>query len=308
MVDGDALSPVVLFTYNRVEETERTLKALQDNFLAEDSVLYIFSDGPKNNYDVGEINKVRAILNRLDGFRSVKIFSSDENKGLANSVINGVDEVLKHHDRVIVVEDDLVTSPNFLDFMNQALNFYAEDMKVASVSGFTLPLSNISIQSDYYFGYRASSWGWGTWKKVWQSVDWGLSDVDGFFNDRESRKMFRRGGSYLVKMLSDQLRGNIDSWAIRFCYHQFQNNMVTVYPSVSKARNIGFKKNATHTSGSSRFSTNLESGKKREFLFENAAKFEAVDPDVAKAFRSFFTVRARIKDRLRKYSAYIRGC
>lgn len=297
--DKRDISPIVLFVYNRPRETERTLAALKDNYLAKYSEIYVFCDGPKNELSADDVEKTRKVVREIDGFKRVRVFESRENKGLAKSIISGVSQVIEKHQTVIVLEDDLITSPNFLDFMNEALSFYENDEKIFSISGFTLPLKNMPMGSDFYLGYRASSWAWGTWQRVWQDVDWDLDNIEEFLNDRKAKKDFNRGGSDMTKMLKDQLNGKIDSWAIRFCYHQFKKNMLTVFPTISKAKSIGFSEKATHTYNESRFRTDLDTQCKIEFVFEKSV---AVDPQLASSFRDFFSIRVRAKDRLLKYS------
>ncbi len=290
---------MIVFCFKRFSELKKTIATLAANYLANDTVLYIFSDGPRGVSDVKGVDDVRAYLKTITGFKQVVVKEHPVNLGLAKSVIGGVSAVLEKHGKTIVVEDDLVTSPNFLDFMNQALNFYMEHEDVLSISGFTLPLKNMPENDDFYVGYRASSWAWGTWWSKWKNIDWDVSDFKEFYRDRESRLTFKRGGSDMVKMLKDQMDGKIDSWAIRFCYHQYKENMVTVFPTVSKASSIGFGSDATHTFNESRFRTTLDGGEKRDFLFKNNV---GVEPQLAKDFRRFFSIRLRIADRLRRYS------
>lgn len=296
-------SPIILFTYNRPFETEKTISALRNNYLASESILYIFSDGPKNQSAIDGVEKTRSIIRQTYGFKDVIVKESPHNKGLANSIVDGVTSVIEKHGRAIILEDDLVTTPNFLDFMNQSLDFFESNNKVFSISGFTLPLKNMPNHVDFYTGYRASSWAWGTWQRVWADIDWNISNFEEFYKNRKSRRDFNRGGSDMTKMLKDQIDGRIDSWAIRFCFHQFQRKMVTVFPTVSKAESIGFGSDATHTFNESRFKTLLDNKNKRSFQFDNNVD---VAPQLAKDFRKFFSIRIRIADRLRRYAKNLR--
>lgn len=289
--------PIALFVYNRVEELKKTLKALQANYLFAESDLYIYSDAPKNEKDIIKVNEVRKFIKTINGCKKLVVYESKENKGLAKSIIYGVTKVLENHKQVIVMEDDLITSNNFLDFMNQALKFYENDLSILSISGYTLNLKSLPNDRDYYFGYRASSWGWGCWKDRWDKIDWNVSDYDSFIKEKSKKKDFKRGGSDMLRMLKNYKMGIIDSWAIRFCYHQFKNDLKTVFPSISKVQSIGFSEEATHTNGTKRFITELDSGKKRKFKFQ---KFKNVDNQLAKEFRNKFSVKARIIDKFRK--------
>ncbi|WP_200980051.1 glycosyltransferase [Echinicola sp. 20G] len=290
-------APICLFTYNRLEETQKTVEALRANYLAGDSELYIFSDGWKSESGKEKVLGVRSYLKSIEGFKKVIIFESPQNQGLAKSIIGGVTKVLESHKRVIVLEDDLVTAPNFLNFMNQGLEFYEDDENVISVSGYTLDLPSLPGRGDYYFGLRASSWGWGTWRNRWEQIDWEVSDYEDFVKSTSLKKRFNRGGSDMCKMLSAQMNGRIDSWAIRFCYHQFKNGMVTVFPSSSKLYSVGFSSNATHTVETKRFETNLDQSNKKSYLFE---KYQGVDDMLVKEFRMKFSIKARVLDKIGK--------
>lgn len=290
------LAPICLFTYNRLFETKQTVKALQQNYLAPESELFIFSDGPKNENAKSKIDEVRAFLKTIDGFKKVTIFEAKKNKGLANSIIDGVTQIIQQYGKVIVLEDDLVTSPNFLDFMNQALDFYKSNAKIFSISGFTLGLPSLKqMNSDYYLGYRASSWGWATWLDRWTNVDWMVKDYDSFLKNNTAKLKLNRGGSDMSSMLKNQMSGKIDSWAIRWCYDQSKKDMLTVFPTSSKVESIGFGANATHTKNTSRFDTILDTSLKTNFSFDNAIK---INPKLAKEFKAVFSFKNRAKDKL----------
>tara|TARA_B110000902_G_scaffold263007_1_gene341152 strand:- start:698 stop:1594 length:897 start_codon:yes stop_codon:yes gene_type:complete len=294
----DKYAPIILFTYNRFEETKQTVAALQANFLAKESELFIFSDAAKDKAGIEKIEKVRIYLNTITGFKSVTIFESKRNKGLANSIIDGVSQILEQYETAIVLEDDLVSSPNFLDFMNQGLSFYKMDSNIFSISGYTLDLHSLKKSTkDYYYGYRASSWGWGLWANRWQQIGWCDDNYQGLLNDKQLQKKFNRGGSDMSNMLKKQLNGQIDSWAIRFCYHQFIHQLKTVFPTSSKINSIGFGDNATHTSGTKRFITKLDSSLERTFFFE---QYDEMDQQLVKEFANKFSIKTRLIDKLKQ--------
>jgi len=289
--------PICLFTYNRLEETKKTVKALEDNFLAKESDLFIFSDGPKNDSDLDKVLQVRSFLKNIEGFKTIVLIKSETNKGLANSIISGVSKVIKIHKKVIVLEDDLITSPNFLNFMNQSVLYYVNDPKVFSISGYTMNLKGLDdLEEDFYFGCRASSWGWATWDDRWESVDWKVSSYKTFISNKESVLKFNIGGSDMTSMLKSQMRGEIDSWAIRFCFQQYIDNLACVFPKVSKVQSIGFSKDATHTAGAKKFLTKLDDSKKTSFKFKNFTKY---DEKLIKAFFDKFSIYQRIIDKIK---------
>lgn len=292
------LSPICLFTYNRLIETKHTVEALKNNFLASQSELFIFSDGPKNEFAIDKVNAVREFIKSINGFKKITVFESKINKGLANSIIDGVSKIILEYGKVIVLEDDLVTSPNFLDFMNQALNFYCDDNSVFSISGYTMNFKSLKkYNEDFYFGHRASSWGWATWQKKWQSVDWEVKRFKDVDDSKKMQKAFNQGGSDMTSMLKAQMNGKIDSWAIRFCFQQFLNKQACVFPKISKVQSIGFSKDATHTVGARKFITILDNSEQRDFIFKKFIKYEN---KLVNEFKSKFSIQQRIMDKLLK--------
>lgn len=294
------LAPICLFVYNRIEETKLTISALQANFLANESDLIVFSDGYKDKNDAHSVRIVRDFVSNISGFRSVKIIESFNNKGLAKSVIEGVSLVLENSETIIVLEDDLITTPNFLDFMNQALDFYNSYDRVISISGFTLPIDFKNEPTcDIYFSYRASSWGWATWKDRWFDIDWEVTDYTDFSLSRKLQVEFNRGGDDMCRMLKKQMNNDIDSWAIRFCYHQFKHDKLTVMPRVSKVRNIGLNDRATNTKFRSReYSAILDIGAESQFYFSNSIN---VNDKINKQFRFYYSKYYKIKHRVLNY-------
>lgn len=243
------LSPIILFVYNRRYHLEKTIESLRKNSLAKKSCLFIFSDGPKDVKDESNINKVRQFIRKVDGFKKIYIRESANHKGLASSIINGVTEIISRYEKVIVLEDDIQTSPNFLLFMNTALEKYQKNKKIFSIGGYTYP---ITIPGSYklpvFLYYRCCSWGWATWADRWRKADWEVKNYNEFKQDPQKRIEFNRGGEDLSDMLDFQMRGKIDSWAIRWCYAHYQNHAYCLYPVVSKVRNIGLDGSGTHRS------------------------------------------------------------
>ena len=285
------LAPVLLFTYKRLDVLKRTVTALQQNLRASESELFIFSDAAKSFNDEIEINKIRDFIKAIDGFKNIYIYEADKNKGLANSIIDGVTLVINKYGRVIVLEDDLLTSPNFLLFMNQCLEHYKNNNQVFSVSGYSFPLKD-DRNNDVYFTKRSSSWGWATWKERWNKVDWDVTDYKYFKNDWKKKRAFNRMGSDLSSMLEEQMDGKLSGWAIRWVYHQFKQDLFTVYPKVSKVRNIGFGKGATHTFDYfNRYETKLDESGKQQFNFIEPY----VDRNILKKFLTKYSIITRAK-------------
>jgi hypothetical protein len=281
------LAPVVVFVYARPEHTIQTIESLAKNVWANETEVYIYSDAARNKKDQQNVELVREYIDTLEKrnlFKSLHIIKSDANNGLARSVISGVTEIIEKHGKVIVVEDDLVSAPDFLQFMNDALDFYNDDNRIWSICGYTFKMK---IPSDYkhdiYLSYRGGSWGWATWKDRWEKVDWDVNDYPLFKNNRKLRALFNRGGRDMANMLDDQIHGRIDSWAVRWCYAQSKLDMLTVYPVISRIKNIGLDGTGTHSGITSKYDTDMSNG-------EDLCKFEQIDMDsrIVKCFRNQF--------------------
>ncbi len=289
------LAPVVVFCYKRLDTLKKTIEALKQNPESILTHLIIFSDGPKKEADHLPVAMVRDYIHHLDGFRMITTYFSETNKGLARSIIEGVTLVFEKYDRVIVLEDDLLTSNNFLNFMNQSLDHYEFNKRIFSISGYTSIIKN-GDPSKVYFTRRASSWGWATWRNSWSSIDWEVKDYADFCIDAKARKAFNSMGSDLAGMLDKQMAGKINSWAIRWCYHQFKKDLYTVFPQVSRVRNIGFTPEGTHTVDHfNRFDTLLDESSIRNFQFSDDI---TLDKNIFRQFYSKYSVITRIRYRL----------
>ncbi len=279
-----ALAPVVLFTYNRPQHTESTLKALMACELAAESNLIIYSDGAKRESDWEKVNETRKLIQNFTAFKSIEIIESDRNKGLAKSVIEGVSEVIKKYGKVIVLEDDLVVSPTFLAYMNHYLDEYEKEEKVISIHGYVYPIKANS--NAPFFIQGADCWAWATWKRGWALFDPDAQKLyEAISKDKELADRFDFGGSYpYLKMLKDQMEGKVDSWAIRWYASAFLNNKLTLYPSSTLVRNIGMDGSGTHVAKTDKFDF-FEVNDSDEFL-----KPEKVEQDESmyQAFRRFF--------------------
>lgn len=240
------LSPIVLFVYNRLWHTEQTIEALKKNELASESDLFVFSDGPRVEGDEN-VRKVREYIHNVDGFKSVRIVEREKNLGLANSVIAGVTEIVNKYGKIIVLEDDIVTSCHFLRFMNSALEKYKNDKRLFAISGYNVSMEPYpEYQLSVFLAFRVSSWGWGTWKDRWDEADWEIKDWEEVFERKELYRKFARGGEdqpYVFKALT---RGTLNSWAIRWYYSHFRKDRYTLFPVKSLVENTGFDGSGIH--------------------------------------------------------------
>jgi len=257
------LSPILLFVYNRPDHTEKTLEALFLNELASESELFVFSDGPKKdatNSEKEEVEKVRKIIRKKKWAKTVSIIENDVNIGLAISIINGVSVVLKKYNKVIVLEDDIITSPFFLNYMNDALILYESKSQVACISGYIFPLEfNLP---DTFFIKGADCWGWGTWQRSWNDFEKDGAKLLAEIYKRDLSYEFDFYGTHnYTKMLQDQVFGRNNSWAIRWYASAFLKNKLCLYPGFSLVQNIGFDGSGVHSGNSKKWDVNLYNSK-----------------------------------------------
>ena len=246
-----SIAPIILFVYNRPEHTRKTVEALQKNELASESILYVFADGAKpesTEEQLARIKEVRDYTGSITGFKEIHVEYSEKNKGLANSVIAGVTKIINEYGRVIVVEDDIVTHPFFLRYMNDALDFYEKNESVFSVGSL---MYNINIPQDYNHDMilisRVESWGWATWGDRWKKCNWDISTYPIIKNPTpEDIKMMCVGGEDLWEMLKKQAKREIDSWAVRWQYNMMLQKGLCVRPRKSFASNVGFDGSGIH--------------------------------------------------------------
>lgn len=245
-------APVALFIYNRFDHFEQTFKALSNCPEAAKTKLYIFSDGPKKAENIEQIKAVRQKAKELIAnapFEEVNLIESEQNKGLAKSIISGVTEVINKHSRIIVLEDDCVPSEYFLKFMNSCLDYYKSDNSVGSIAGFTPPMKFPSKYTDDIFAtYRSCSWGWATWKDRWYDVDWEMNNFQEFIRNKDNIKRMNMNGSDRFIRLYRQRGSNSTSWSVRFGAHLIMNKLITIYPRYSYISNIGCDNSGVHSS------------------------------------------------------------
>ena len=233
-------APIALFVYNRPWHTKQTVEALLANAEAATTPLYIFSDAPRGSAPSQAVAEVRAYIRTIDGFGSVTIIEREANFGLARSIIDGVTQLCEEYGRVIVMEDDLVTSPHFLAYMNAALERYEGEDKVMQIAGYMFPVT-LDLKDDALFLPFTSSWGWGTWQRAWRHFDAGASGYQQLASDASLRRAFDLDGSYgYYRMLESQLKGKTDSWAIRWYLSVFLLGGLILYPKKTLVRNLGF--------------------------------------------------------------------
>ena len=242
------LAPIALFVYNRPWHTQKVLESLSKNEEAKNSTLYVFADGAKlNNIDTELINEVSNVIKKFNHcFKKIVIKKQSQNMGLSKSIITGINEVFINYNKIIVLEDDIVVSSCFLNFMNSGLNLYQNESRVATIQGYQFPIS-FKIKNSTYFDIAVGCWGWATWKNRWI-----LFEEDGkkLKNRIENAKLwsdFDIKNTYPFKeLLENQIKGNNDSWAVRWYASLFLNNKLNLYSTMSLTKNIGNDGSGNH--------------------------------------------------------------
>lgn len=249
-------APIIIFAYNRPESLSRSIESLRKNPEAKFSDLFIFIDGPRDIQEQSKSNDVINIAKRATEFKSLNISVAKINRGLGDSIISGVSEVIKQHGTAIIIEDDLEVLPNFLSFINEGLMRYKDTKEIFSICGYS---NKVRIPEKYdfdaYFSTRSSSWGWATWKDRWESVDWALEPWNNYLQYKQ--KFNKWGGSDCFGMLQGWKDGKNKSWAIRFCFNQFLQNKLSLFPIKSLVINNGFDGEGTNCKKWSRFKFEL---------------------------------------------------
>lgn len=240
------LAPIALFVYNRPNHTERTLKFLQQNDLAKESRLFIFSDGPKTVADNDKVNAVREIIKKTMGFKSVEIVESTTNLGLANAVIAGVTRLANDYGKVVVFEDDLVSSPYTLRYFNEGLDRYAHNDKVMHIGAYMYPLESKLLPQSFFYR-AATSWGWATWKRAWDHFNPDIDDLIEQFDAKKRKAFSIEGTMNFWKQMREFKHGKNNSWAIRWYASIFLKGGLTLNPSQSLVNNIGHDGTGIHS-------------------------------------------------------------
>jgi hypothetical protein len=256
------LAPIVLFVYNRPWHTGQTLNALSNNILANESILYIFADGVKETAteaDKNNIAEVRRVIRRKQWCKEVYIIESENNKGLADSIINGITEIVNQYGKIIVLEDDIVTSKSFLKYMNDALYLYKDNDKVMHISGFVPRNKGLNFLPETYFLKYMSCWGWATWQRAWNNI---CLDTNYLYqeitkdatilNDYNLDGVIRYEGQ-----LEANLSGLIYTWAIKWFTTIYLKGGLCLYPKRSLVQNIGFDGSGVHCGNQSDFNVKL---------------------------------------------------
>jgi len=258
------LAPIGLSVYGRLSHLKETVEALKENKLARDSELYIFSDAPKLG-DEKKVQAVRDYLKTIDGFKRVHVYERKENNRVANNR-GGMDMLLTEHDYIIFLEEDVVTAPGFLEFMNKALSDYKDDESVFSISAYCPP-----IKIPDYYNYdvfvlpRFCAWGVGMYKRTFQVLSQPIDKHE--FDTLKNKKVLTVGGGDILHMVRLEVEGKLDAGDVRCMYYQALHSKYTIYPKKSLVQNIGHDGSGVHCGKSKKFSHDDLWDKTKDFVF-----------------------------------------
>ncbi len=247
------LAPVALFVYNRPDHTRRTLKFLQQNLLADETRLFIFSDAAATARDEDKVNEVRNIVDNASGFKTIEVVERKQNMGLANSIVDGVSSLIKQYGKVIVFEDDLITSPHTLAYFNDALKRYQHEEKVMHIGGYMYPFKSIPNNKsqpnlpESFFYRAATSWGWATWERAWNHFEPDIDILISKFNKKQIQRFSIDGTMNFWKQMKEFKSGKNNSWAIRWYASIFLRGGLTLNPAASLINNIGHDGSGIHS-------------------------------------------------------------
>ncbi len=246
-------APIALFAFNRPDCLKQVLQALAENTGAIESHLTIFCDGPRNDAEKIKTDAVRSLAHKATGFASVQVVEREHNMGCAPSVIDGLKQMFAKHERLIVIEDDIICSPHTLEYLNEGLERYNSYKSVGHIDAFSLRQEVFPIAKDYLYDVYATPlfncWGWASWRDRFELVDWDMQDYEYFSQSKILQEAYVKRGELFLQILERQMQGKISSWAIRFDYNNFKLGRVGISPKISYTTYIK-SDDGTHALGS----------------------------------------------------------
>jgi len=293
------LAPIVLFVYNRLNHTQQTIEALKQNIFAKESELFIYSDAPNNEESKKKVMEVRKYIKTISGFKNVVIIEREKNWGLAKSIIDGVTNIVNDYGKIIVLEDDLITSPYFLKYMNDSLSFYQDKKEVWEIGGYVYPI-DIEKEKNTYFMPFTTSWGWATWDDRWIHFERDPIKLVDTFSKKDIKRFNFDNCENVWNQVLRNYNGELYTWAIFWYAIIFLNKGLTVYPYKSMVKNIGHDGSGENCGTTNEYSTKLL----REEIIVNNKNIkvdEKIYDDVKKYFKKKkISIVGRILNKLRR--------
>ena len=249
-------APILLFVYNRLQHTQRCIESLLNNSLSKESELFIYSDAAKETTDRKKVEEVRQYIHTIQGFKRITIIERNDNWGLARSIIDGVTTQINQYGRVIVLEDDLVVAPYFLQFMNDALETYKNEPKIGHIQA--CDFTQDTALPDTFLIKWTGSWGWATWDRAWKHFNPNGKELLQELKQRKLTYTFDFNGKYgFTRMLQRQIEGKNNSWAIRWNASLFLKDILSLNVGRSLVQNEGFDGSGTNCGGGGLYASNL---------------------------------------------------
>jgi hypothetical protein len=241
-------TPIVIFLYKRPRHARELLDSLQKCARLTECEIFIYCDGVKNPADLDNVNETRSVAREFGSKNNASIVEREQNMGLARSIVEGVTQMCDQFGRVIILEEDFILHPFFIDFMLQSLDHYAEEEMVSQIAGFTFPI-NKSTTPDVFFMPIISIWGWATWRRAWNLFSWETQPaLERLNTNPKIRYQFDVDGSYpYTDMLRQVAKNQLDAWAILWYWQTFSTNKLTLFPRQSLVWQNGFDDLAAHT-------------------------------------------------------------
>ncbi len=261
-------APIVLFVYNRLEHTKKTVEALKKNEFAKESMLFIYSDAEKDNSEKISVDEVRNYVRSIEGFKTLTIIERDKNFGLAATIIDGVTEIVTRYGNVIVIEDDIVTSPHFLKFMNEALEFYKDQKKVFHISGWNYPIDSSRLDDVFLWRFMCC-WGWATWSDRWQYYEKNVNKTIKEFSKKEIKYLNIDNYEPAWSQVIANKENKMETWAVFWYTTIIKQKGLCLNPSHSLVINIGNDGSGEHNSGNDFLATLSEAN---EFTYTSEIK------------------------------------
>lgn len=261
-------TPVALFCYKRADKLKASVDALLRNPECGSMEIIFFCDGPKNETDLPGVMATRAYIDTIRGFGRINKQYEEKNISTGPNFFRGFAYLCAHYERFIVVEDDLVVTPNYLCYMLDALDYYSQEPSVFCISGYCFPLRKSGYPYDTVMYNRFCSYGWASWSDRVRPVKWDRDSLQQVMvNSPGFKRHLNKTGMDLSRMVEKQINGTISTWDIQMQVHVALHNLQVVYPVVSKTSNIGFGKDSTNTFGIDYLKTVMDAGEKRSFRF-----------------------------------------
>jgi GT2 family glycosyltransferase len=239
-------TPVAVFAFNRPRHVSVALETLSRCARLGECEVHVFCDGPRRAAEEDAVAQTRRVVRAWARGAGARVVEREANLGLARSIVGGVDALCQEHGRVIVVEDDLALRPDFLDYLLQGLERYADWSRVYQLSAYMFPVEHPPAP-DAFFLPLTTTWGWATWERAWRAFDWGAEGARDLLGDPARRRAFDLDGSYpYARMLEQRIAGMNDSWGILWWLAVHRAGGLVLHPRRSLVRVGGFDGTGTH--------------------------------------------------------------